>query len=127
MEEVFVIDGEDFEEVEKQLTSAKKEMEDKAREAKEAQTKVLPVSKSSEPLSSGQLLDFAIVINGPSLVRNLFNSYLLNSYLFNFLNSYIVLDVLSCLVFNHPRSEGWSLHGQVYSTFFCLSSSSIGL
>ena len=33
----------------------------------------------------------------------------------------------SCLVFNHPRSEGWSLHGQVYSTSFCLSSSSIGL
>src|SRR6218665_547113 len=33
----------------------------------------------------------------------------------------------TCLVFNHPRSKGWSLHGQVYSTFFCLSSSSIGL
>src|SRR6218665_837294 len=35
--------------------------------------------------------------------------------------------VLSCLVFNHPRSEGWSLHGQVYFTFFCLSSSSISI
>src|SRR6218665_2397163 len=34
---------------------------------------------------------------------------------------------VTCLVFNDPRSEGWSLHGQVYSTFFCLSSSSIGL
>src|SRR6218665_2409216 len=34
---------------------------------------------------------------------------------------------MSCLVFNHPRSEGWSLHGQVYSTSFCLSSSSICL
>src|SRR6218665_3121788 len=33
---------------------------------------------------------------------------------------------LSCLVVNHPRSEGCSLHGQVFFTFFCLSSSSIG-
>ena len=32
-----------------------------------------------------------------------------------------------CLVFNHPRSEGRSLRGQVYSAFFCLSFSSIGL
>src|SRR5688572_22997666 len=31
----------------------------------------------------------------------------------------------SCLVFNHPRSEGWSLHGQVYSIPFCLLSSSV--
>src|SRR6218665_261279 len=32
-----------------------------------------------------------------------------------------------CLVFNHPRFGGWSLHGQVYFTFFFLSSSSLGL
>src|SRR6218665_2998044 len=33
-------------------------------------------------------------------------------------------EVLSCL---QPSSiRGWSLHGQVYSTFFCLSYSSIG-
>jgi len=35
--------------------------------------------------------------------------------------------LLSCLVFNHPRTEGWSLNGQVYFTSFCLPSSSTGL
>jgi len=39
----------------------------------------------------------------------------------------ILYAILPCLAFNHPRSEGWSLHGQVSSTSFCLSSSSIGL
>src|SRR6218665_2850785 len=34
---------------------------------------------------------------------------------------------MSRLVFNHPPPACWSLHGQVYSTFFCLSPSSIGL
>src|SRR6218665_427993 len=37
------------------------------------------------------------------------------------------LSLYCCLrlVFNHPRSEGWSLHGQVYSISFCPLSPSV--
>src|SRR6218665_141336 len=31
----------------------------------------------------------------------------------------------SCLVFNHPHSEGWSLLGQIYSISFCFRPPSI--
>src|SRR6218665_1598362 len=37
------------------------------------------------------------------------------------------VQLLSCLGFNHPQAEGWSLNGQVYFTSFCLPSSSTGL
>lgn len=41
-------------------------------------------------------------------------------------NSVIIRKLtVSCLFFNHPRSESWSLHGQVYAISICPLSPSV--
>lgn len=75
MKEVFIVDGEKFDEVEKQLADAKDEIEIRKEEKKredEDRANVLLRTKHSTVDRSPRNSEFALVINGLSLVSKPF-------------------------------------------------------